>query len=187
MCRLEVRKFWHLTVLYIHLVARNNTRTNTDIRAKEVRLIDSDGENVGVKPLEEALEMAREAEVDLVEIAPQADPPVAKIMDFGKYKYEQQKKQDNSKSKQVETKTVQVKIGTSEHDLEMKANRASKWLSEGDRVKLELYLRGRAKGLGRAFHRERLDRFLEFISVDYKITQEPRKGPKGLNMMLEAE
>lgn len=168
-------------------MAKNNTRTNTDITADKVRLIDPDGENVGVKPLEEALEMAREHELDLVEIAPQSDPPVAKVMDFGKYKYEQQKKQDNSKSKQVETKTVQVKIGTSEHDLEVKANRASKWLKDGNRVKLELYLRGRAKGLGRDFHRERLDRFLKFVSADYKITQEPRKGPKGLNMMLEPE
>lgn len=168
-------------------MAKNNTRTNTDITADEVRLIDPDGENVGVKPLEEALEMAREHELDLVEIAPQSNPPVAKVMDFGKYKYEQQKKQDNSKSKQVETKTVQVKIGTSEHDLEVKANRASKWLKDGNRVKLELYLRGRAKGLGRDFHRERLDRFLKFVSADYKITQEPRKGPKGLNMMLEPE
>lgn len=166
-------------------MARNNTRTNANIKAKELRIIDADSENVGVKPLEEALEMAREADLDLVEIAPQSNPPVAKIMDFGKYKYQQQKAQDNSKSKQVETKTVQVKIGTSENDLEMKANRASKWLKDGNRVKLELYLRGRAKGLGRHFHQERLDRFLKFVSADYKVTQEARKGPKGLNMMLE--
>lgn len=166
-------------------MAKNNTRTNADIKATELRIIDADGENVGVKSREEALEMARDAELDLVEIAPQSNPPVAKIMDFGKYKYQQQKKQDNSKSKQVETKTVQVKIGTSENDLEMKANRASKWLKDGNRVKLELYLRGRAKGLGRAFHQERLDRFLKFVSAEYKITQEARKGPKGLNMILE--
>lgn len=166
-------------------MARNNTRTNTDIKADEVRVIQEDGENIGVKPLDEALEMAREADLDLVEIAPQSNPPVAKIMDFGKYKYQQQKKKDNSKANQVETKTVQVKIGTSENDLEMKANRASGWLKDGNRVKLELYLRGRAKGLGRDFHRERMDRFLKFVSADYKITQEPRKGPKGLNMMLE--
>lgn len=166
-------------------MARNNTRTNTDIKAKEVRVIEPDGENLGVKPLEKALELAREHDLDLVEIAPNANPPVAKVMDYGKYKYEQQKKQDHSKANQVETKTVQVKIGTSENDLEMKANRASGWLEDGNRVKLELYLRGRAKGLGRDFHRERLDRFLKFVSAEYEITQEPRKGPKGLNMMLE--
>ena len=166
-------------------MAKYNTRINERITAKELQVIDSDGENVGVKPTQEALEMARENDLDLVEIAPQSNPPVVRIMDYGKYKYEQQKKKDNSKAKQVETKTVQVKIGTSEHDLEVKAKRASKWLADGDRVKLELYLRGRARGLGRDFHRERLDRFLKFVSVEYKVTQEPRKGPKGLNMMLE--
>ncbi|MEX2369073.1 MAG: translation initiation factor IF-3 [Candidatus Paceibacterota bacterium] len=165
----------------------DKTRTNESIRAKELRVIDQDGENIGVKSTEEALELAREHGLDLVEIAPQSNPPVARVMDYGKYKYEQQKKKDSSKSKQVETKTVQVKIGTSENDLEMKAKRASKWLADGDRVKLELYLRGRAKGLGRDFHRERLDRFLKFISVEYKVTQEPRSGPKGLNMMLEPQ
>ncbi len=166
-------------------MANINTRANEEIKTKKVRVIDPDGENIGVKPTEEARELAREHDLDLVEVAPKASPPVAKIIDFGKYKYEQQKKQKASKSKQVETKTVQVKIGTSEHDLELKANRASDWLDEGHRVKLELYLRGRAKSLGRDFHRERLDRFLKFLSTDYKITQEPEKGPKGLNMMLE--
>lgn len=166
-------------------MANINTRANEEIKANKVRVIDPDGENIGVKPTEEARELAREHDLDLVEVAPEADPPVAKIIDFGKYKYEQQKKQKASKSKQTETKTVQVKIGTSEHDLELKANQASDWLEEGHRVKLELYLRGRAKSLGRDFHRERLDRFLKFLSTDYKVTQEPRKGPKGLNMMLE--
>lgn len=168
-------------------MARDNTRKNESIRAKELRVIGPEGENVGVKPLEEALNMAREHDLDLVEIAPQSNPPVARIMDYGKYKYEQQKKKDNSKSKQVETKTVQVKIGTSEHDLEMKAKRATKWLKDGNRVKLELYLRGRAKGLGRDFHRERLDRFLKFVSAEYNVAQEPKSGPKGLNMVLEPQ
>lgn len=168
-------------------MANIDTEANTAITANEVRVIDPDGENIGVKPTDEALEMARDHELDLVEVAPNAEPPVAKIMDFGKYKYEQQKKQQRSKSKQVETKTVQVKINTSEHDLENKADQASGWLDDGHRVKLELYLRGRAKGKSRKFHRERMDRFLKYVTADYEITQQPEKGPKGLNMMLQPE
>jgi translation initiation factor IF-3 len=166
-------------------VANIDTKANTQITADKVRVIDPDGDNVGVKTLEKALEMAREHDLDLVEVAPNADPPVAKIIDFGKYKYKQQKKQQQSKSKQVETKTVQVKINTSEHDLQVKADRTSEWLEEGHRVKLELYLRGRARGKSRKFKRERMDRFLKFVTADYEITQEPEKGPKGLNMMLQ--
>lgn len=162
-----------------------DTNANQSIKADKVRVIDPDGENIGVKPFEEALEMARDNELDLVEVAPNAEPPVAKIMDFGKYKYEQQKKRQRSKSKQVETKTVQVKINTSEHDLQNKAEQASDWLEEGHRVKLELYLRGRAKGKSREFHRERMDRFLKYVTTDYDVTQQPEKGPKGLNMMLQ--
>lgn len=162
-----------------------DTNANQSIKADKVRVIDPDGENIGVKPFEEALEMARDNELDLVEVAPNAEPPVAKIMDFGKYKYEQQKKQQRSKSKQVETKTVQVKINTSEHDLQNKAEQASDWLEEGHRVKLELYLRGRAKSKSREFHRERMDRFLKYVTTDYEVTQQPEKGPKGLNMMLQ--
>lgn len=162
-----------------------DTNANTDITADEVRVIDPDGENIGVKPTDEALELAREHDLDLVEVAPNANPPVAKILDFGKYKYEKQKARDKSKSNQVETKTVQVKIGTSEHDLQTKADRASGWLKDGHRVKLELYLRGRAKSKSREFHRERMDRFLKFLTADYEIAQEPQEDPKGLSMMLQ--
>jgi translation initiation factor IF-3 len=168
-------------------VARIDTNANKQISAKKVRVIDPDGENIGVKPTSEALELAREHELDLVEVAPKADPPVAKILDFGKYKYEKQKAQDNSQAKQVKTKTVQVKIGTSEHDLQMKADRASGWLEDGNRVKVELYLRGRAKGLGRDFHKERIERFLKFITADYNVAQKLQEGPKGLNMMLQPQ
>lgn len=162
-----------------------DTNANTQITADKVRVINPDGENIGVKPFDEALQMARDNELDLVEVAPNAEPPVTKIMDFGKYKYEKQKSRQGSKSDQVETKTVQVKINTGEHDLQTKADQASGWLEDGHRVRLELYLRGRAKGKSREFHRERMDRFLKFITADYKITQEPEKGPKGLNMMLQ--
>lgn len=165
----------------------NRTRVNESIRAREVRLVDADGENVGVMSRDEAIEKAREEGLDLIEIAPQAKPPVAKIMDYGKFKYQQakeeKKKRQNSKS--TETKVVQVKINTGEHDLELKAKRTGEWLEEGHRVKVELYLRGRAKGLGRDFHKERIDRFLKYIPVKYKVAQNIKKGPKGLYMIIE--
>lgn len=168
---------------------RNRTRANQQIRANKVRVIDPDGENLGVMKFDDALEKARDHQLDLVEISPQANPSVCRIMDFGKYKYEQQKKRQRQKanSTQTETKVVQVKIGTGEHDLELKAKRASGWLEEGHRVKVELYLRGRAKGLGRDFHEERLERFLKYFTADYEVAQDIKKGPKGLYMVLESK
>lgn len=164
-------------------------RINSYIRAKEVRLIGVDGENVGVVPLEEALRMAREAELDLIEISPKAKPPVAKIMDFGKYQYEEKKKAKAIKAKatKVEVKTVQVKVGTGEHDLQMKANRVSKWLSEGDRVKIDLFLPGRTKYMKREFLVERMDRILKLITVGYKIADPHKKSPKGLTIIVERD
>ena len=90
-----------------------------------------------------------------------------------------------SKAHPTETKNVQVKIGTGEHDLELKAKRASAWLAEGHRVKLELYLRGRAKYLDKAFLNERLERFLKLVTEEYKIADEARKSPKGMAMIIE--
>ena len=172
------------------MARRNNkTRANEQIRARKVRVIDPEGENLGVMKKDDALAKAKEHELDLVEVSPKARPPVARITDFGKYKYDQQKKakKQKAKSNRTETKVVQVKIGTGEHDLELKAKRASGWLEEGHRVKLELYLRGRAKGLGRDFHKERLDRFLKYLTTDYEVSRGIRKGPKGLYMILKGK
>lgn len=146
-----------------------------------------DGENLGVLSLDEALRKAKEAELDLIEISPNAKPPVAKIMDYGKYRYEQKKKDRETRAKAhtTETKNVQVKIGTGEHDLGLKAKRTSDWLAEGHRVKVELYLRGRAKYMDKDFLHERLERFLKLISSEYKIAEKPQKSPKGLAMVIE--
>lgn len=160
---------------------------NDAIRAGELRVIAKDGENLGVLSREDALAKAGEAELDLILISPNAKPPVAKITDYGKYRYEQQKKarEVRAKSHTTETKNVQVKIGTGEHDLQMKADRASKWLEEGHRVKLELYLRGRAKYLDKKFLHERLERFLKLVTPEYKIAEDIGKSPKGIAMIIE--
>ncbi len=124
--------------------------------------------------------------MDLIEIAPTAQPPVAKIMDYGKYRYqEDQKTRQAKKIHQSEVREIRVGLGTSEHDLEMKARQASKFLQKGDRIQIELRLKGRAKYLDPKFLNERLNRILSFISVEHKVVDGPKRGPRGPYMMVE--
>ncbi|MBI3634485.1 MAG: translation initiation factor IF-3 [Candidatus Yonathbacteria bacterium] len=162
-------------------------KINHQIRAKELRVITETGENLGVLSLSQALAKATELGLDLIEISPVAVPPIAKIIDFGKFQYQQNKKQKEARSHShsTETKSLQVKIGTSEHDLELKAKNASKWLKEGNRVKIGLFLAGRSKYSDMEFKKERLNRILSLISEEYKIADGPSPGPKGLVITLE--
>jgi translation initiation factor IF-3 len=162
-------------------------RINNQIRAKELRVLDSEGKNVGVLSIRDALELAQQQGLDLIEIGPNSNPPIAKLMDFGKYKYEASKKLKKQKggAKPTETKSIQIKIGTGDHDLELKAKTASKWLKEGHRIKVELFLAGRAKYMDEKFLKERLDRVLHLITEDYKISDAYKKGPKGLTTTIE--
>jgi translation initiation factor IF-3 len=162
-------------------------RINNQIRASELRVLDDKNQNIGVLSIKDALEMAQSKGLDLIEINPNGVPPVAKLMDFGKYQYEASKKLKKAKAgaKPTETKSIQVKIGTGDHDLEMKAKTASKWLKEGHRIKIELFLSGRAKYMDEKFLKERLDRVLHLITEDYKISDSYKKGPKGLFLTIE--
>lgn len=167
--------------------AYKTIRINNQIKASELRVIGPEGENFGVITLQEALVKAHEAGLDLIEISPTATPPVAKIMDFGKYQYDVNKKAKAAKAKShtIEVKNLQVKIGTGEHDLELKAKKASEWLKEGHRIKIDLFLTGRSKYMEFKFLKERLERILKLITVEYTIADEPKKGPKGLTTMIE--
>lgn len=162
-------------------------RINNQIRAKELRIIGSENENLGVMSIKDALEYAQSKGMDLIEISPNANPPVGKIMNFGKYQYELSKKLKKAKANasSSETKSIQIKIGTGDHDLELKAKTASKWLKEGHRIKIELFLAGRAKYMDEKFLKERLDRILHLITEDYKISDPYKKGPKGLTTTIE--
>ncbi len=162
-------------------------RINNQIRARELRVVTDDGENLGVISLEEALSKAEVKQLDLIEISPNAKPPIAKIMDYGRFQYQQKKKQKEAKAKAhpTETKSIQVKIGTSEHDLGLKAKKASQWLKEGHRIKLGLYLVGRAKYSEMNFKKERLKRILNLITEEYKVAEEAKRSPKGVAMVLE--
>ncbi len=162
-------------------------RLNHQITASELRVIDAEGQALGVISKEEALKRAEAENLDLIEISPNAVPPVAKIMDYGKWQYEENRKAKAAKagSKATETKSLQVKIGTGDHDLELKAKRAGEWLKEGHRVKIELFVSGRAKYFDPKFLEERLDRILRLIPEDYKVAEPVKKGPKGPYVVVE--
>lgn len=161
-------------------------RINQQIRARELRVIGPEGENLGVLTLEEAFRKTEELGLDLIEISPTANPPVAKIADFGRYQYEENKKSKQAKKvHSTEVKTVQVKLATGEGDLILKAKKTSEWLADGHRVKIDLFLPGRAKYLDEKFLKERIERMLKFVSVDYKVSDQAKKSPKGMSLMIE--
>jgi len=164
-------------------------KINNDIRAIEVRVLSDELGNLGVMKTKDAITKAMELGMDLVEISPDAHPPVAKIVDYGKFTYAQKKKQKDIKSKQntasSEVKNVQIKVGTGEHDIAIKAKRASEWLEEGHRVKIELFLRGRIKAMGKEFLQERLQRIVNEISVEHKVIDGFKESPKGIVVTLE--
>lgn len=162
-------------------------RINNFIKATELRVITEDGKNLGVLSLDQALIEARTRELDLIEISPNAVPPIAKIMDYGKFQYDEKKKQRVAKSRThtSDLKNIQVKIGTGDHDLELKAKKASQWLAEGHRVKIDLYLIGRSKYMDINFHKERMDRIFKLITTEYKVAVPPTKGLKGLSAIIE--
>jgi len=139
-------------------------------------------------PPSEALQMAKEQEFDLVEIAPLAKPPVCKIMDFGKYQYQQSKVEKNNKSKQkrIEMKSIRIGVRTDDHDLEFKKNQAEKFLQKEFKVKVEIILRGREKAYQDLARKNLLD-FLKSITSPYKIEQEIKRFPGGFNAIVAPE
>ncbi len=158
---------------------------NREITAQSVRLVGADGSQLGVVSLSEALDAAAEAGLDLAEIAPNAEPPVAKILDWGKYRYEQGKQLAKSRKnqKQVEIKEVRIGLKIGQHDLDVKLNRARKFLAQGDKVKISLRFRGREISrpqLGRAI----IDRVMETMSDVAVQEQAPIMTGRDLNMII---
>jgi translation initiation factor IF-3 len=187
---LDLRVIVYLVIcgtLLVNNTALDTTRINHQIRSAQVRVIGPEGENFGVLALSEALHRAEEAGLDLIEISPNAVPPVAKIMEYGKFQYEQSKKRREIKAKShtTETKGVQVKIGTGDHDLNLKAKRAAEWLAEGHRVRVDLFLWGRYKYMEFNFLKDRLEQFLKLIPHEHKLAEPIGKSPKGLSTTIE--
>lgn len=174
---------------YTSQAEKERVNMNESIRAREVRVIGAEGENLGVMLTVEAIAKARGSGLDLIEVSPNAVPPVCRITDYGKFKYEQKKKDKEvkAKAKVVEVKEAQVKIGTSDNDMRIKAEKVSSWLKEGHRAKIDLFLWGRYKYMEFEFLKERLERFLAFMPESYKIADEIKKSPKGLSVVIERD
>jgi len=169
---------------------RNNNRVsiNQHIRAYEMRVIDHNGKNLGVISKEEALRIAKDVNLDLIEVSNTVTPSICKIADYGKHTYELSKKLKEVKSKQVnsETKNIQLSVEIGENDLAIKSKKAAEWIKEGHRVKIELQLKGRTKYMDDKFLRERLDRILAIIPIEYKIAEPIKKvGNKSFIVVLE--
>ncbi len=151
-------------------------------------VIDDQGKQLGVMSVSDALKIAHEADLDLVEVGPTAQPPIAKIMDYGKYIYqkEKQEKQSKTKHREHETKTVRVGFKTGEHDLNVKAKKADEFLAEGNNVKLELTLRGREKALAH-LGKDKLIAFLKRLTIPHITQAPPQRGPYGWVVMVQRD
>ena len=158
---------------------------NDEIVADSIRLIDADGEQVGLVPINKGLEMAEESGLDLVEVSPNASPPVCKILDYGKYKYEAQKKANEARKKQktIDVKEIKMRPGIEEHDYQVKMRSVRKFLDHGDKVKMTIRFRGREmahQDLGMRV----LDRVRDDLEEFVKIEQFPRTEGRLMTMVV---
>jgi len=173
------------TARTFNIATDRQQRINGEINAPEVRLIGQEGEQLGIVPVREALRMAEEGEIDLVEIAPLAKPPVCKLMDFGKFKYREAKKQHEAKlkQKQIQVKEVKFRPGTDEGDYQIKLRNLIKFLDEGDKTKVTLRYRGREMA-----HQEFGIRLIERVKSDLEshavVEQYPKMEGRQLVMVL---
>lgn len=168
----------------MRIISKEN-QINEEIRDKELRVIDSDGTQLGIMSLDEAMNLAIERKLDLVNIAPTAKPPVCKILDYGKYRYELQKKEKEAKKKQKITQVKEIRLSTfiEEHDLTVKAHNAAKFLKEGDKVKVSLRFKGREKDYaskGQAV----MAKFAEITSSTGVVEKKPEFEGRSLIMIL---
>ncbi len=158
---------------------------NGQIRDKEVRLIGEDGEQKGIMPIKEAMRLAQEAELDLVKIAPKAQPPVCKIIDYGKYRYELARKEKEAKKKQktVEVKEVRLSPNIDTNDLNTKVNNAKKFIGKGNKVKITLRFRGREMAHVQQ-SKHILDDFAELLKDIAVVEKQPKLEGRSMSMVL---
>lgn len=167
--------------------AKKGPRVNEDILSAEVRLVGPEGEMLGVKPVAEAIELAADFGLDLVEVSPNAEPPVCKILDYGKYKYEEQKKKNEAKKKQkvIAVKEIKLRPGIDVHDYEVKMKAARKFLDHGDKVKVTVRFRGREMA-----HQELglqvLNKMKNELESLAKVEQMPKSEGRMMTMVLSS-
>ncbi len=160
-------------------------KVNHQIQAKELRVIDEKGVNFGVLSLEAALQMAREKGLDLIEISPMTNPPVARIMAFDKYRYQEEKKLKKQKSQQRNQQSKQIRISgrATEHDLQIKVVQIERFLKEDNTVEIQLTLKGREKA-HKEWGRQKLLNFMKLIKTEYKIISEIKYGNYGFTIRI---
>jgi len=158
---------------------------NEYIRALSVVVIDDEGNNLGEMPTPEALELAKTRQLDLIEVSPNTKPPVCRVMDYGKFQYQEskQKRLAQAKQKKVETKEVRMGIRTEAHDRDFKRSQVEKFLGKGDKVKIEIILKGREKA-HQDLARKVILEFVALITVPYKVEEELKHFPGGFNILI---
>ena len=164
-------------------------RLNNQIRDPQIQVIDIDGKQLGILPTFEALKLANERNLDLVEVGPTAKPPIAKIMDYGKYMYQKEKRDKDSKtskSPSQEIKTVRIGFRTGTHDLMVRAGQADKFLHKGHRVRLELTLRGREKSMA-DIGRSKLELFVKTVTEPFALEDPIKRSPIGFGILIRPE
>ena len=163
---------------------------NTQIRAKEVRVIDETGKQLGVMALADALRTAYDRNLDLIQVTEKVDPPVCKIMDYGKYVYQEKKKEKSATKNQKisELKGIRLGFNISQHDLETRAHQTEKFLKEGNKVRIDIVLRGREKAMGQ-FAKEKVNKFLEILQnfIAFKVERELKKEMRGFSMIISKQ
>lgn len=179
-----VRFVLHLYRRWI-AISKDNLRINEEIRAKEVRLTSASGEQLGIVTLRDAMRLAGEQQLDLVEVAPMAKPPVCRIMDFGRYRYEQQKRDKEARKKQkvVTVKEVKLRPNIEDHDFDVKFKNALRFLEDGDKVKVTIMFRGRELShpeLGREILQKMAAQLKDLVNVE----REPKLEGKNMIMIL---
>ncbi len=164
---------------------RPENRINMQIQAPQVRLVGPDGEQLGILPIKEALEKSKEYVLDLVEVAPNADPPVCKVMDYGKFRYQQQKRAHEAKKKQtvIQVKEIKVRSKIDEHDYQFKLQHVKRFLKGGDKAKISVVFRGREivhKDLGQKL----LERFIEDTKEIGEVESMPKMEGRNMTLVL---
>ncbi len=160
---------------------------NNQIRAREVRVISEEGKQLGILPIQEALKIAKERGLDLVQVTDRVSPPVCKILNYGKLIYEESKKKRKQK-KTGELKAIRISFNISSHDLETKINQAKKFLEKGSKIRIEMRLRGREKSLGKIAN-QRMEEIVEKIKeyIPIKLEREIKKERSGLTIIISKE
>jgi translation initiation factor IF-3 len=159
---------------------------NNFIRAKEVRVISETGEQLGVMNIFQAIDLAKQKNLDLIQVTEKVEPPVCRIANYGKYLYQQQKKEKKiTKPRGGELKEIRLTFNISPHDMETRANQAKKFLDEGDKVKINMSLRGREKAMGQ-FATDKVKLFLENLNslIPIKTERELKREPRGFTMIV---